>query len=281
MHYLMDCDAGADDALALRLLLQSGLPLLGVSTCFGGFPAETAAIQAQGILHPAAIPLCAGARRAGSRNRGPVHREQPTSWAGPSLPPGEFLADCLATAKGPVALLATGPLSNVAAMLACAPRLPDRIVLMGGGLTRGNRTEFAEFNFWCDPEAADQVLRSGLPITLLPLEGAAACALSEQELASLPPALQGGAEAQLAFARGCGFSHQVILYDLIAAAGLIAPEVFKKTKFCHCRVDCSPGPKEGALILTEEPGPVELVLETDKTRFLQFLSQVFSEHKEK
>jgi inosine-uridine nucleoside N-ribohydrolase len=54
-------------------------------------------------------------------------------------------------------LVPTGPLTNIALALRAAPDLAGRIAgisLMGGG-TFGNRTAAAEFNIWCDPEAAD------------------------------------------------------------------------------------------------------------------------------
>ena len=69
-------------------------------------------------------------------------------------------------------LVATGPLTNVAAALLRDPELADRlagIAIMGGGSTFGNVTAAAEFNILSDPEAADRVFRSGANLVLADL----------------------------------------------------------------------------------------------------------------
>jgi pyrimidine-specific ribonucleoside hydrolase len=66
----------------------------------------------------------------------------------------------------------TGPLTNVARLLADRPDLQPRIreiVLMGGSTDRGNTTPAAEFNIWVDPEAAAIVFGCGLPVTMIGL----------------------------------------------------------------------------------------------------------------
>jgi inosine-uridine nucleoside N-ribohydrolase len=69
-----------------------------------------------------------------------------------------------------VVLVATGPLTNVALLLDRTDARPERIVLMGGSIGLGNVTPAAEFNIWADPEAADQVFRSGLDVTMVGLD---------------------------------------------------------------------------------------------------------------
>ena len=81
----------------------------------------------------------------------------------------EFTRRTILAAGRPVTLVATGPLTNVAALLLAYPeaaRRLDEIVLMGGSTERGNVTPYAEFNIHTDPEAADIVLGSGLPVTM-------------------------------------------------------------------------------------------------------------------
>jgi inosine/uridine nucleosidase len=68
-----------------------------------------------------------------------------------------------------VTLVATGPLTNVAALLLAHPEVAGHIaeiVVMGGSTGRGNVTPYAEFNVHTDPEATDIVVRSGLPLTM-------------------------------------------------------------------------------------------------------------------
>src|SRR5690349_8791743 len=81
----------------------------------------------------------------------------------------EFLRRTILNADRPPTLVATGPLTNIAALLLTYPQLAGRlgeIVMMGGSTERGNVTPYAEFNVHEDPEAADIVLRSGLPVTM-------------------------------------------------------------------------------------------------------------------
>jgi len=65
----------------------------------------------------------------------------------------------------------TGPLTNVALLLALHPDArPERIVLMGGAIAEGNVTPAAEFNIWWDPEAAARVFGSGIDVTMVGLD---------------------------------------------------------------------------------------------------------------
>jgi inosine-uridine nucleoside N-ribohydrolase len=102
---------------------------------------------------------------------------------GPALPPPrgtpleqhavDFLAERIAAAPRPVTLVPTGPLTNVALLLARHPQAGERIervVLMGGSIAEGNVTPAAEFNIWWDPEAAWRVFRSGLDLTMIGLD---------------------------------------------------------------------------------------------------------------
>jgi inosine-uridine nucleoside N-ribohydrolase len=70
-----------------------------------------------------------------------------------------------------VTLVATGPLTNVANVLSAhGGEGIERVVLMGGAIAEGNFTPAAEFNIWCDPEAAAAVFASGLDVTMVGLD---------------------------------------------------------------------------------------------------------------
>src|SRR5207244_1785402 len=83
-------------------------------------------------------------------------------------PLGDGVAALARDAAG-ATLLATGPLTDVAAAL---PLRAARVVVMGGafGDPPGNVTPYAEFNWWADPHAADAVCRSGLAVDVVPLD---------------------------------------------------------------------------------------------------------------
>ena len=183
---LIDCDPGHDDAIALLLALASPeLELLGITTVGGNQTLEKTTANAIRILEfvrRTEIPVAAGADRPLVRDpyfAAYVHGD--TGLDGPDLPPArgapverhavDFLADTIREAGGDVTLVPTGPLTNVALMLALHPDArPQRIVLMGGAIAEGNVTPAAEFNIWWDPEAAARVFASGIDLTMVGLD---------------------------------------------------------------------------------------------------------------
>jgi inosine-uridine nucleoside N-ribohydrolase len=180
---ILDCDPGHDDAIALLLALGSPeLELVGVTTVAGNQTLEKTTANAIRVLEHvgrADVPVAAGAERPLVREAqvaASVHGE--TGLDGPDLPPAqgtpvdqhavEFLAERIAP---DVVLVPTGPLTNVALLLARYPDVrPERIVLMGGAIAEGNVTPAAEFNIWGDPEAAARVFASGIDLTMIGLD---------------------------------------------------------------------------------------------------------------
>jgi inosine-uridine nucleoside N-ribohydrolase len=183
---LLDCDPGHDDAIALLLALASPeLELLGVTTVAGNQTLEKTTANAIRVLEFAGradVTVAAGADRPLVREpfvAAYVHGE--TGLDGPDLPPPQsapvnrhavdFLADKIREVDGRVTLVPVGPLTNVALLLALHPDArPERIVLMGGAIAEGNVTPAAEFNIWCDPEAAARVFASGIDLTMVDLD---------------------------------------------------------------------------------------------------------------
>jgi inosine-uridine nucleoside N-ribohydrolase len=183
---LLDCDPGHDDAIALLLALASPeVELIGVTTVAGNQTLEKTTANALRLLEfvgRADIPVAAGADRPLVREQyvaSYVHGE--TGLDGPDLPAAQgkpldshavdFLADQIRAADGAVTLVPTGPLTNVALLLALHPDArPERIVLMGGAIAEGNVTPAAEFNIWADPEAAARVFGSGIDTTMVGLD---------------------------------------------------------------------------------------------------------------
>jgi inosine-uridine nucleoside N-ribohydrolase len=188
MKILLDCDPGHDDAIALLLALASPeVELIGVTTVHGNQTLEKTTVNALKLLEfigRTDVPVAAGAER-------PIRREAfvaeyvhgESGMDGPTLPPptttpvGEhavdFIARTVLESSEPVTLVPTGPLTNIGLFLARHPAAAarvERIVLMGGAIGEGNVTPAAEFNIWCDPEAADRVFSSGLDVTMIGLD---------------------------------------------------------------------------------------------------------------
>ena len=183
---ILDCDPGHDDAIALLLALGSPeLELLGVTTTYGNQTLEKTTANALRVLELAGrgdVPVASGASAPLERKlvvAAHVHGE--SGLDGPTLPPPslapvsedavEWMAGVVADAAGPVTLIPTGPLTNVARYLdEHGAEGLEQIVLMGGAIAEGNMTPAAEFNVWADPEAAQAVLDAPLDVTMIGLD---------------------------------------------------------------------------------------------------------------
>lgn len=90
---------------------------------------------------------------------------------------------------GELTLVATGPLTNAAIALTAHPALRSLlrgIALMGGAAVGGNRTPCSEFNIHADPDAAEIVFSSGIPIVMCGLDVTEQAWFSPEEFAALP-----------------------------------------------------------------------------------------------
>ncbi len=184
---VIDTDPGIDDALALLLAARwPACRLAAVTAVYGNTTIDFARRNARLVLDRAGrtdVMVLAGADRPLKRalitareTHGPeglgdhaVGAPEPVA-AGSSA-----LRDALRAAREPVTLVTLGPLTNLALALALDPdlvrRRVARHVMMGGNLqARGTMGPRAEFNVWCDPEAADAVFRAGLGTRMVGLD---------------------------------------------------------------------------------------------------------------
>ena len=188
---IIDTDPGQDDAVAILLALASPdeIDLLGITAVAGNVPLPLTAKNARMVCELAGrpdIPVFAGCAAPLSRPLVTAeHVHGKTGLDGPDLPDPtmplhpahavDFIIDTLrAEPAGTVTLCPLGPLTNIATALRRAPDIAPRIariVLMGGAYFEvGNITPAAEFNIYVDPEAADIVFKSGVPLTIMPLD---------------------------------------------------------------------------------------------------------------
>ena len=187
---IIDTDPGQDDAIAILLALASPeLEVLGITTVAGNVPLPLTSRNALALVELAGrpgTPVRSGAARPLERDLVTAeHVHGRTGLDGADLPdPARQLADddapewiarmVMEREPGSVTLCALGPLTNVALALRAEPRIAAHlreIVLMGGGgFEGGNITPMAEFNVFVDPEAADEVMRSGARLTMAPLD---------------------------------------------------------------------------------------------------------------
>ncbi|MDR6263932.1 nucleoside hydrolase [Roseobacter sp. N2S] len=185
---IIDTDPGQDDAVAILLALASPeLQVLGITAVAGNVPLALTELNTRKVLELAGrpdIPVYAGCD--GPMDRPLVtaeHVHGRTGLDGPDLPDPQialqeqhgvdYIIETLRNTPD-VTLCPLGPLTNIATALTRAPDIKANIreiVLMGGGYFEGgNITPAAEFNVYVDPTAADIVLRSGVAVTMIPLD---------------------------------------------------------------------------------------------------------------
>ncbi len=188
---IIDTDPGQDDAVAILLALASPdeIDVIGITAVAGNVPLALTEKNARIICELAGrtdIPVFAGCDRPLGRSLVTAeHVHGKTGLDGPVLSDPEmplqsthavdFIIETLrAHASGTITLCPLGPLTNIATALTKAPDIAKKIaaiVLMGGAYFEvGNITPTAEFNIYVDPEAADIVFKSGINITVMPLD---------------------------------------------------------------------------------------------------------------
>jgi purine nucleosidase/non-specific riboncleoside hydrolase len=187
---ILDTDGGVDDAQALLLLIANGRPPDAITTVFGNVSLEAATKNILAVLAVAGadIEVHAGAAEPLAQARIDARHVHGQDGLGGAPRPKRvaevagtdavaFLIATLSTAAKEgelIDLLMIGPLTNLALALKQAPRIASgigRLTIMGGTLHgRGNVTPAAEFNIFSDPEAAGDIFRIALDITVVPWE---------------------------------------------------------------------------------------------------------------
>jgi inosine-uridine nucleoside N-ribohydrolase len=183
---VIDTDPGIDDSLGLLLAARANRShLLAVSVTYGNTTLERATRNARHVLARAgcAAPVFPGWDRPLARalvtakeTHGPEglgDHELPAP--DPTRPSRTSILQAVRAAGRPVTLVTLGPLTNLAyAVRNDAQLLRSRVVrhvAMGGNIAAaGNSGGLAEFNVWCDPEAAAEVFAAGLGTELVGLD---------------------------------------------------------------------------------------------------------------
>jgi inosine-uridine nucleoside N-ribohydrolase len=252
---LIDTDPGIDDAVAILFAVKAGLAVKAITTVSGNVPADRGSVNARKILELIGvdgIPVAQG-------TPAPLVRPYPKDpfshgddgLAGTGLPEPALRADrrfapdlILEVAEahaGDLVVLALGPLTNIALALLKDPSLATRvrrIYLIGGvyGLAEHayrratGDNPVSEWNVYVDPEAAQQVFGSGIPITALGLEVGTHPDLELRTEDQERLAASSRPEARFlldvaAYVRGRGFDSYCGLIDSMAVAAALDPGV--------------------------------------------------------
>ena len=302
MPIIIDTDPGQDDAVAILLALASPeIDVLGITAVAGNVPLRLTEKNARkicelagkqemkvfsGAIRPMVRPLVTAEEVHGKTGlNGPQLAE-------PTMPLQEqhavdFIVETLMREEsGTVTLCALGPLTNVAQALNREPKIAPRIkqiVLMGGGFFEGgNVTPTAEFNIYVDPHAADVVLKSGIPIIMMPLD----CTHKALTTARRTAAFRAlGTTVGIAVADMLEFFERFDeqkygtdggpLHDPCVIAWLLKPELFAG-RFCNVTVETSSELTMGMTVadwwgVTKRPKNATFMRDIDHEGFFELL----------
>ena len=288
---IIDTDPGVDDAIAILMALAAPeIEVVGLTTVGGNVPLARTTRNALALLQAAGrsdIPVAKGASQP-LRGRftyapqfhgpGGLSHRLPEPAVGP-IGEGavDLLSDRLTREPGETVLVALGPLTNIALLLRDRPAALEQarnIVVMGGAVnTPGNVTPRAEFNFYSDPAAAEYVLSSGLPITVVDLAACRQVGISREQALGLRSEHPIG-RLTLDLLHGWfnkePSRQRFEFYDPLAMAVALEPAIATVTK-----VDLDIGLEEneswGETSESGGPGEISLLRQVDSARFFGLL----------
>lgn len=275
-----------DDAMTLFFVLNSPeLEILGITTVAGNRSVNVATADVLKILevtNRTEIPVYQGAaapllhegtewdkKRHGGWYANEPAREPPGGFATKkkleSQGAVDYLVQTVMKHPGQVTILAIGPLTNVAMAMRMEPRFAGnvkQVVIMGGAIASlpdggGNHTPNAEFNFYVDPEAAQIVLRSGIPIVLSPLNISRKARFTKEWYDKIV-ATDTPITRLIKENVGPGYEKRpdrvALMYDQVAAVWLVAPQLIKTVEL-FVDVDINPDANYGVSVGGSQPWP--------------------------
>lgn len=314
---ILDLDTGVDDALAIAYALADPeVDLIGIVSSYGNNLLDVCAensLKLLELLGHTDIPVFKGLPHScttdhfdvmqvskdihGDNGIGDV--ELPTPSRALEEQSGvDFYIEAAHKYGKDLIIIPTGPMTNLAAALKKDPEIADligNVTLMGGALTvEGNVTPVAEANINQDPKAADEVMKSNLPLTMVGLDVTLRTLLTKNETKQWREL---GTASGKAFAditdfyidayynldidkRGCA------LHDPLAVGVGVDPS-FVSTISLFMKVVYQEGPYYGRTIgdnaKLNDPNPnVKVAVNVDKERYLKAfmdrLNKLFKEN---
>lgn len=248
--FLIDCDTGTDDAIAIMAALYSPQINVKAVTSVNGNVLEIYTSQNNLDLMEYLgrdIPVAHGAIRPlmcndpVSKTSSGTHGKK--GLGSIELPPAqktrfdprvasELIYDTAVECKGELELLVIGPMTNIAIALCNHRDLPGlikHIWFMGGAVRGGNVLPTAEFNIWVDPEAGHIVTQSGIPMTMVGLDVTLKAVMVEADAAELRKADTKAANLtadllEYMFLRRDQGGEDAVMHDALALAAALCPE---------------------------------------------------------
>jgi inosine-uridine nucleoside N-ribohydrolase len=255
---LIDCDPGIDDAVALLFAVRSGaLDIKAITTVSGNLTADRCSQNARRVLELVdrpPIPVAKGPMAPlvrpfprdpfshGSDGLADLNLPTSTLPEQPDFAP-ELIARVVAAQTGPITLIATGPLTNIALAVMRDPSLPSKVeelVVLGGAFGFHNAGSLratgdnpvSEWNIFVDPEAAHIVFNAGFKLRAIGLDvvGRPDMELSASHTAALRRRGSRAANFLLGavdFVTARGFGTYTTFIDAAAIAYVLDPSLFR------------------------------------------------------
>lgn len=309
VRLLMDVDTGVDDALAICLACRRPEARLELVTSVAGNTtveratantllvleqlglAESPPAVARGSAKPLERELLTAPEVHGEDGLGGASHLYPAPGRQPLEEPAwKAIAEAARAHPEELTLVATGPLTNLALALRNAPEdfaLLRSLVVMGGTVEeRGNVSEHAEFNIYVDPEAADTVFSSGLPLTLIPLDVTHQVVLEREELNRWKRAAKEDAGGLLSFieaftdltmtfhGKRCGIDG-LYLHDPLAVAVALEPSLVE-VRGARLKVESSEARRGKVIARWDDNSAQAVAVAVDAERLLALLTSALA-----
>lgn len=246
---IIDTDPGHDDALAIMLLVRSGLvDIKAITTVAGNVSVQKTTNNARFILDmiDSKTPIYSGSAKPLKKKPIFANVHGISGLAGAKITKNEPLNDMAVeeiieiVRKNPnkVTLVTIGPETNIAKAFLKDPKLPKlvkQIIIMGGAINvPGNKSRVAEFNFFVDPDAADIVFTAPIKKILIPLDVCNTMPLFLKDFQKIKGKLRRPVIAMMKkFIKGIAKFENfkgALVYDALAAYFLVNPQAFKLEK---------------------------------------------------
>lgn len=267
-NIILDCDPGHDDAFAILLAGNNPMfNLLGITVASGNQTLEKTGRNALNLVQYLNIdvPVCLGAVNPIIREVEvceAIHGE--TGLDGFEFPPltteydkrsaMEFMIESINNSNEKVTVITTGPMTNLALAIRMDPSILnniEEIVLMGGSYQNGNVTPAAEFNIYCDPEAAYICFNSGVKVTMVGLDVTRQVKVYSHIIDRMEKIDNKASDLFVKLMRVFNENQKKVfgfdgspLHDPVTIAYLINPELLD-IKYLNCEIDISHGSSYG------------------------------------
>lgn len=305
---IIDCDPGIDDVMALTLAFahpeldiklittepgnQTQAKTIHNALAFTSYMKQDIEI-ARGLDAPFFRKLEIAAEVHGDNGLGDVQFPEPTIQLS-NRTAIEAMKETLLASEEQIVLIATGPLTNIGALLLAHPEVKSKIKYisyMGGAAVGGNMSPTAEFNVYVDPHAAETVFQSGIPIVMSGLDVTHKAYVTLEELDNIEAIGSDFAHKVAAMLRfyvhaakqtafhSPEFENRIRLHDLCAVSYVLTPELFEGDD-CYVAIELEGKYTAGTTVVDYEqrtglPHNVKVLHTVQREKFVeQFMDAV-------